>query len=201
MKELRAEKKISQKDLAKMLFVSPQAVSKWERDEATPNPAAIVRMAEIFEVTADNLLGVSSHQASAQQGVRIPVLGTVPAGIPLEAVEDIIDWEEIPLSMCSGEREYFGLRVQGNSMYPDYLEGDTVIIRKSPTCENGDVCVVYVNGYDATLKQVKLGEDGTLTLLPRNPEYAPRTYTAEEVTELPVSICGVVVELRRKINS
>lgn len=57
IKELRAEKKVSQKELSNQLFVSPQAISKWERNEATPNPEAITKMAEIFDVSADYLLG------------------------------------------------------------------------------------------------------------------------------------------------
>ena len=85
-------------------------------------------------------------------------------------------------------------------MWPDYLPGDIVIVRKAPCCESGDICVVYVNGYEATLKQVKLGEDGSVTLVPKNQSYPPRTYTPEEVETLPVAICGVVVELRRKIK-
>ena len=102
--------------------------------------------------------------------------------------------------MCNGEKEYFGLRVKGDSMYPEYLDGDTVIVRKTPCCDSGDVCVVYVNGYDATLKRIKLNEDGSITLQPRNPEYPPRTYSLAEVESVPVSIAGVVVELRRKVK-
>ncbi len=136
----------------------------------------------------------------AVQIVRVPVLGLVPAGIPIEAIEDIVDWEEIPAAMCSGERQYFGLRVKGDSMYPEYLDGDTIIVRKTPVFESGDVCVVYVNGFDATLKRVKVDESGAWTLFPRNPEYPPKTYSAEEVRTVPLSIAGVVVELRRKVK-
>ena len=143
---------------------------------------------------------VSKIEHAGPGGVRIPVLGSVPSGIPIGAIEDILDWEEIPASMCSGDREYFALQVQGDSMWPDYLTGDVVIIRKTPCCESGDDCVVYINGYDATLKQVKLGEDGSLSIIPRNPNYPPKTYTAKEVQNLPVSIAGVVVELRRKVG-
>ena len=109
--------------------------------------------------------------------VRVPVLGTVPAGIPLEAIEDILDWEEIPASWASGNRQYFGLRVKGDSMYPRYLEGDTVILRKETTCESGDDCAVLVNGEEATLKQVMIRGDGSLELRPTNPAYPPRIYT------------------------
>lgn len=128
---------------------------------------------------------------------RIPVFSAVPAGTPVEALNDIIDWEEIPAKWLVGGKEYFGVVVKGNSMYPYYMEGDIVIVCKQPVCECGDDCIVYVNGYEATLKQVKLHEDGSMTLQPLNPEYAPRTYTPEEISSLPVMICGVVKELRR----
>lgn len=128
--------------------------------------------------------------------IRIPVLGRVPAGIPLEAIEDIIDFEEIPADMVRGDSEYFGLRVSGDSMYPKYLEGDIIIVRRQDTCENGQDCVVYVNGYDATLKTVYLLDNGGIRLQPVNPQYAPKSYF---VGDEPVSIAGVVVELRRKI--
>jgi len=189
---------MSQRELAKLLHVSAQAVGKWERDEATPNPETITRISEIFKVSSDYLLG---RQASTDlEKCTIPVLGVIPAGLPMEAIENIIDWEDIPASMCTGDREYFGLLVKGDSMYPDYLEGDIVIIRKQPYCDSGDVCAVIINGYEATLKQVKLLPDGSIKLIPRNPEYAPRTYSPKEIETLPVTIAGVVVELRRKIK-
>lgn len=129
----------------------------------------------------------------------IPVLGDIPAGIPVEAIEDIVDYEEISGHLLQGGHEYFGLKVKGDSMYPKYLEGDTIIVRKQPTCENGQDCVVYVNGFNATLKTVKRHPDGSLTLQPLNPEYPPHTYSPQDVESLPVSICGVVAELRRTI--
>ena len=134
--------------------------------------------------------------AGKRSALRIPVLGRVPAGIPLEAIEDIIDFEEIPADMVRGDSEYFGLRVSGDSMYPKYLEGDIIIVRRQDTCENGQDCVVYVNGYDATLKTVYLLDNGGIRLQPVNPQYAPKTYFRGDE---PVSIAGVVVELRRKI--
>lgn len=156
---------------------------------------------EQFDETLSQAESILSGQTRPNAEIcRIPVLGAVPGGIPIEAIEDIIDWEEIPQSMCTGDKEYFALEVKGDSMWPDYLPGDVVIVRKDPYCESGDVCIVYVNGYDATLKQVKLGEDGSITLVPKNQSYPPRTYSPEEVADLPVAICGVVVELRRKIK-
>ena len=131
----------------------------------------------------------------------IKVYGTIPAGVPVEAIEDVVDTEEIPTAWLQGDREYFALRIKGDSMYPQYLEGDIVIFRKTDTCETGDDCVVYVNGQDATFKRVKRLDDGTIILQPLNANYAPYTLSAQQVQELPVTIGGVAVELRRKFRT
>lgn len=193
---------MKQADLAKQLNVRQNTVSTWETGRSEPDFATLQKMAEIFDTTIDYILGNSNERVPQRTtGVaKIPVLGSIPAGIPLEAIEDIVDWEEIPQAMCAGGKEYFALKVKGDSMWPDYLEGDIVIVKKTPTCESGDVCAVYVNGYDATLKRVKFSEAGELTTIPINPSYPPRTYTPEEIRSLPVSIAGVVVELRRKVK-
>lgn len=198
LRKYRLAAGLSQKELAGRLFVSQQAVARWETDKATPNPETVVKIAAIFGVTTDELLG--KEDSPVQGVVKVPVLGSIPAGIPVEAVEDILDWEEIPASWAVGGREYFGLKVKGDSMYPKYLEGDTVILRKQDSCDSGDDCVVMVNGYDATLKQVFLREDGSIEIRPLNPSYPPTTYTPDDIAKLPVSIAGVVVELRRKIK-
>lgn len=132
--------------------------------------------------------------------VTIKVFGVIPAGIPMEAIEDYIDTEQIPYEMTRGGREYFALQVRGDSMYPLYLNGDIVIVRKESTCVSGDDCVVYVNGDDATLKRVFLHDGGSLEIRPINPNYPPRIFSAKEVAELPVRIGGVIVELRRRMK-
>ena len=129
--------------------------------------------------------------------LRIPVLGSVPAGIPLEAIEDIVDWEEIPIEWTRGGKEFFSLRVKGDSMYPNYLEGDTIILKKADDCESGDVCVVYVNGNDATLKKVVKRQD-CIVLQPLNSAYDPKVYDYHDELN-PIQIAGVVVEIRRKV--
>ena len=163
-----------------------------------PSVAKVQMLADYLGVTTSELLGEPSGTSST--GIRIPVLGTIPAGIPLEAIEDVLDWEEVPSDWASRGRQYFGLRAKGDSMYPRYLEGDTVILQKETTCESGDDCAVLVNGSEATLKQVMIRGDGSLELRPANPVYPPRTYTPAEVESIPVQIIGVVVELRRKIR-
>lgn len=197
LKAARKAKKLTQIEVANAIGLSQSSYSYWENSDVKIEPSALSKLADLFGVTVDYLIGASD---TPQNSVSVPVLGSVPAGIPLEAIEDVLDWEEIPAAMCAGGWEYFALRVSGDSMWPDYLDGDVVIVRKTPVCESGDVCVAYVNGYDATLKQVKISEDGSVSLVPKNPSYPPRTFTPQEVQELPVSIAGIVVELRRKIK-
>lgn len=125
------------------------------------------------------------------------VYGTIPAGIPMECIEDIIDTEEISSVMLKGDKQYFGLKVKGDSMFPDYLDGDILILLKQDDCESGDDCVVMVNGNDGTFKRVLKNEKGII-LQPLNNKYQPMVYTNEDIEKLPVKILGKVVELRRK---
>ncbi len=126
------------------------------------------------------------------------VYGTIPAGIPMECIEDVLDTEEIPASMLKGGKQYFGLKVKGNSMFPTYLNGDTVIFEKVDDCESGQDCVVMVNGNDGTFKRVLKNENGII-LQPLNSEYEPLVFTNEQINNLPVKIIGIAKEIRRKI--
>ncbi len=132
------------------------------------------------------------------QTKRIPILGSIPAGIPLEAIEDIIDYEEIPLDWTRGGKEYFALQVRGNSMYPRYEEGDVIILRKQDEWESGKDCAVRVDGNEATFKRVKITDDGII-LQAINPDYDSYAFSAKDMESVPVKLLGVVVELRRKI--
>lgn len=199
LKEARKAKNLTQSEVASLIGISQNGLSNWETGRTKVDSATLQRLADLYEVTADYLLGKGSE--ITQKAIRVPILGSVPAGIPLEAIQDIIDWEELPQSMAAGGKEYFGLQVKGDSMWPDFLPGDVVILQRTPVCSSGDVCVVYINGDEATLKEVRLNDaDKTLTLVPRNQNYPPRTFTRKEIQELPVTIAGVVVELRRKIK-
>ena len=194
LKRLRAESKISQRELAERLFVSQQAVAKWENGSATPNPETLVKLANIFDITTDVLLGKNALPTSSIS--KIPVLGDVAAGIPIEAITDIVDYEEIDAAMAA-TGEFFGLRIKGASMEPRMREGDVVIVRKQDTAETGDTVVVLVNGDSATVKKIKYGSDG-ISLIPTNPSYDVQFYSAADVERLPVRVIGRVVELRAK---
>ncbi|MET0017863.1 S24 family peptidase [Oscillibacter sp.] len=198
IRELRKECSLSQSALASQLFVSHQAVGKWERDESTPNPEAIVKMANIFGVSTDVLLGEVSRPApSSPNGVMVPVLGDVAGGIPMLAQENIIDYEEVSkdLTACG---DIMGLRVNGHSMEPRICDGDVVIVRRQGDADTGDVAVVLVNGDKATVKKIKKDADGSIWLIPNNPAFEAKHYSPQEQHDLPVTIIGKVVELRGK---
>lgn len=198
IKSLRQEKGLSQQDLAKLLFVNQTAVSQWERERTNPSTDTAIALANFFNVSVDYLLGCENTEpsVSAASHIKIPVLGEVQAGLPMEAVENILDYEEIDSALAS-TGEYFGLQIRGRSMEPRMVEGDVVIVRKQEDAESGDTIVVLVNGDDATVKKLKKMPDGIM-LIPNNPAFEPLYYSAKEINELPVRIIGKVVELRAK---
>lgn len=192
---LRNNNDLSQAELAKKLNISRSSIGMFESNARIPTTDTLIRYAQFFEVSLDYLLG-TQRPIEDQDYITINVYGSIPAGIPIEAIEDISDTEDISLKEYDRSKEYLGLKVEGDSMYPKYLDGDTVIIEKTPDCESGTDAAVYVNGYEATLKTLIKNEDGTITLKPINANYAPRTYGPGDD---PVRILGVVKEIRRKI--
>lgn len=140
---------------------------------------------------------IQSLNKKTSKSAVVLIYGTIPAGVPMEMIEDIIDTEEISADMLKGGKQYFGLKIKGNSMYPEYLDGDTIILEKVDNCENGQDCVVMVNGNDGTFKRVFKNENGII-LQPLNNEFQPMVYSNEQIKNLPVKVIGKVVELRRK---
>lgn len=197
IKALRAELGIKQIDLAQRLNVGQNTISNWENGKTEPDTEALQAMATIFGVSIDYILGHSMVKSpEKQQGTTIPVLGDVAAGIPIEAITDIVDYEEIDAALAR-TGEFFGLRIKGASMEPRMKEGDVVIVRQQDTADTGDTVVVLVNGDSATVKKIKYRPDG-ITLISTNPAYDPMIYSAAEVESLPVRVIGRVVELRAK---
>lgn len=186
----------NQIDIINDLGFNKSSVSTWCNGTRLPRMDKVDALARYFNINRSDLIE-EHNDFHASKPTRIPVLGSVPAGVPIEAIEDIVDWEDIPMDWLRGGQEYFGLKVKGDSMYPKYLENDTVIVRKQDDCESGQDCVVYVNGYDATLKKVVKKPD-CIILQPLNPVYDPKIYDYND-EENPVIIAGVVVEIRRSV--
>ena len=193
LKNVRLLKKLTQQEVANALNISVQAYSHYETGRREPDFNTLTRLANFFNVTTDYLLGKDIKDNN--KGVKIPVLGVVPAGVPIEAIEEILEYEEITPEMAKSG-EYFGLKVKGDSMSPNILEGDILIVRKQEDANSGDICDVMVNGDDATVKKIKKDPKG-LTLIPNNPAYDVTYFTNEEIVSIPVRIIGKVVESRR----
>lgn len=170
-------------------------ISKWETGYQVPVLYTISCLAKIFNVSIDYLNGDGVAKIN-NKGVSIPVLGYVRAGIPIEAVEEILDYEEISQELAN-TGNFFGLKVKGDSMEPRIVEGDVVIVRKQNIVENGELAVVLVNGNDANVKKFYMNDNG-VTLISTNPTYDPFYYSKEDVEKLPVQVIGKVVELRAK---
>lgn len=187
-------------ELSEKTGIPKSAISQYMSGYAKPKQDRIYLLARALNVSEAWLMGydVPMERTSSKprkKGVKIPVLGEVVAGVPIEAIEDILDYEEISEDMAS-KGEYFGLKVKGDSMEPVFFAGDIVIVRQQPTADSGDIVIALVNGNESTIKKFKLLDDG-LMLIPANPAYEPMYYTRKQVIELPVQIIGKVVELRR----
>lgn len=203
LKQLRNEKKINQRELANFLKVAPSTISMYESGQREPNFEVLESLADFFNVDLNYLLGKSNKTTKLMieneqkpQGLQIPVLGTVAAGIPISAVEDILDYEEVPQSWES-QGEFFGLRIKGDSMEPRMESGDVVIVKQQSDANSGDTVIVLVNGDDATCKRLQKTDNGIM-LVSTNPKYPPMFYSDEDIRTKPVVILGKVVELRQK---
>lgn len=195
IKEGLAARNMKQTDIVEKTGITKSALSSYISGKYLPKQNNIYLIAKALNVSEAWLMGhdvpmtrILKHPA----GRRINVYGRIPAGTPIEAVTDIIDWEEIPADWSG---DYIALQVRGDSMEPEYRENDVIIVRVQSDCESGQDCAVYVNGYDATLKRV-VKHDDCLLLQPLNPKYTPKVYNYNE--EDGVTVLGVVVEMRRK---
>lgn len=196
LREAREKIGISQKELAKMINVSPSRYNQWETGKYDPDTEMLILIAKALNTTVDALVGNNEAKQTHIKN-RIPVAGRVEAGIAREAIQDIVDWEEIDPEMLRGGAEYIGLVIHGKSMEPRMKEGDVVIVRLQDDCDTGDIAIVFVNGDEATCKKIKKTPEGVL-LIPFNDAFEPMFYTNQEIIDLPVRIFGKVVELRAK---
>lgn len=202
LKKCRKDRSLSQKEFGQKIGVAESTVSLYESNKRFPDADTLKKISALFEVSLDYLLGNAPAKAAqpktAGRGVRIPVLGRVVAGIPIEAVEEILDYEEITPELAA-TGEFFALKIRGHSMEPRMMEGDVVIVRRQDDVDSGDVAIVLVNGDEATVKRVKKQEEGITLIATNTSVYEPHFYSNKEIAELPVRILGKVVELRGKL--
>lgn len=198
IKEKRESLGMTQEELASKLgYKNKSSIAKIETGANDIVQSKVVEFANVLETTVAYLMGWENETKNhSKKGVTINVLGRVAAGIPIEAIENIIDTEEITEEMAK-TGTFFGLQIHGNSMEPKMSEGDVVIVRQQDDAESGEIVIVTVNGTDATCKRLRKYRDG-IELISSNPSYEPMFFSNEEIAEKPVKIIGRVVELRAK---
>ncbi|WP_300572771.1 LexA family transcriptional regulator [uncultured Acetatifactor sp.] len=198
IKEKRESLGMTQEELAaKLGYKNKSSIAKIETGTNDIVQSKVVEFANILDTTVAYLMGWETiPKNSKRKGVVINVLGRVAAGVPIEAIENVIDTEEITEELAR-TGTFFGLQIHGNSMEPKMSEGDIVIVRQQDDAESGEIVIVTVNGTDATCKRLRKYRDG-IELISNNPSYEPIFYTNEEIENKPVKIIGRVVELRAK---
>lgn len=183
----------TRKNLSELLNVAYTTICDWINGNSYPRIDKIEMMANHWNIEKSDLV---EEPKKKKNRFLVPVLGKVVAGYPVEAVENIIDYEEISENMArSGE--LFALQVKGDSMFPRFAEGDVVICKKQEDVNNGDIAIMMVNGNEATIKKVQKHDWG-INLIPLNSAYETMSYSNEEIMALPVRCLGKVVELRAK---
>lgn len=188
-------------------------VSILDRGIKNSNITNVMKMCKALNISVDNLIDnnqlintLNFDNATpielTKNVVRIPVLGRIPAGVPIEAIEDIIGYEEIPKEWLKGGNEYFALVLDGDSMEPKYQDKDIGIFLKASDCESGQDCCIKINGFDATFKRVKKQENGIM-VMPLNENnstgFSTTFYTNDEIINKPVEIIGVIKQIRRNM--
>lgn len=203
---LRNEKKMTQQQIAKIAGVSDKTVSSWENGSRSPKLGSINKICQYFGIDLNTFIDESSDEYNPVQKLpkeaipyapshKAPIVGSIPAGYPVLAFEDIEGYADIPYS---DEENYFFLRVSGDSMEPKISTGDLVLIRRQNVADNGQIVAARVNGDEATLKRYKRQGD-TVLLLPENPKYNPYVISAKDFESGYAQIIGVAIELRRNI--
>ena len=132
--------------------------------------------------------------------IKIPVYGTIKAGIPIESQSDIIDYIDIPREWTRGGKKFYGLKISGDSMFPKYSENDIVIFEQNDDKElyNGKDCAVMINGTESTFKKVLLNDQG-IVLQAYNMAYGIQMYSKEDVINKPIKIVGIAREKRTRL--
>lgn len=197
IKRLREEQGLSQDALARLTgYTDRSSITKIEKGLVDLQQSKIELFAKALGTSVKDLIGWDDESKKTKKGTVINVLGRVAAGIPIDAIEDIIDTEEITEELAKTGK-FFGLQIQGDSMTPGICNGDIVIVRQQDDAESGDIVIATINGDEATCKRLRKYKEG-IELISNNPSYQPFEFTNEEIKEKPVRIIGKVVELRRK---
>lgn len=196
IKKLREEFGYTQQDLANKLNGSKSVIGLYENEMRKPSLEILVKLSEIFDCSIDYILCKTNIKNAVINVARIPILGTVKAGYDWLAEENVVDYitlkENIP-----NIKEYYALRITGDSMLPLLSDGDLVIVHDQDDVESGQTAVILINGDEATVKKVIKTNEG-IELHAMNPYYPIKKFTYDEMNSVPVKIIGRVKEAKIK---
>ena len=175
--------------LAEYLHLSPSAISRYTTGDMAPKIPTVQAIAGKYGIRPSWLMGIegeNKYPETEEKAKRIPIVGTIAAGLPLLTQENIEGFEYVPENLDVD----FCLRVKGDSMMnARILDGDLVFIRKQQEVENGEIAAVLID-QDATLKRF-YNINGMVILRSENPNYPEMIYTKKDMKE--VSILGKAV--------
>ena len=197
----RSRTGLTQVEVAQILSLVPSTISKWEAGVAIPDQAMLPKVADLYKTSVDELLGrvQNSPEFLAEKVFDMPIVGSVRAGMDGNIVtDDTGETRTIAASALHGRPdEFFLLRVRGDSMYPEVLDGDCVLVRKTESVESGVMAVVIYDDDCATVKWVEYAEgEDWVRLVPNNPAYAPVRLEGAELEKC--RVVGEVVDIMRK---
>ena len=181
--------------------IAISSIQAWKNGKSKPSLDAISKIADYFNVSVDYLLGKTANNIYPVDSITVfEELGTIKAGFDGSIDECPTGRKvEIPTSMLHGRpaMDYFTLRVTGDSMYPVFVDGDTILCLRTDSVDSGTYAVVIYDGDEATVKKVNYaqGEDW-LELIPVNPMYQTRRITGNDLTQCRV-IGKVVSSIRQ----
>ena len=189
IREFRKRLGLSVDDVAEKLKKNRATIYRYESDDIENLPAPILEpLAKVLQTTPAELMGWEQSTAPTSddlpsnvfpiQTKKIPLLGTIAAGVPIYADENFDGYRE-----CTEDIDAdFCLKIQGDSMIGARInDGDIVFIKKQPDVDNGEIAAVLIED-EATLKRV-YKEKESLILQAENPKYAPLVCTAESYVE------------------
>lgn len=198
IKELRKQKKLTQNDLSKLTGYKQNTISSHENGTRGIDEIDIMNYCKALGVTPSDLFQKDEQPKIETLPVKkIPVLSKISAGLPIYSEENLIDYIYFATKNLNSNKEEFGLQVSGDSMDKIFQEGDVVVVEKDSIVENGQLGVVMINGYNATVKRIRYTED-QIILIPEsnNPIHYPQVYGRNDE----VKIIGRVIASQKIFN-
>ncbi|PNN19207.1 LexA family protein [Staphylococcus warneri] len=193
MKSRRKELNLTLEQVGDLVGVGKSTVRKWETgDIENMKRDKIVKLAKALRVSPSYIMGIEEEQPQLETlpVKKIPVVSKISAGLPIYSEENLIDYIYFATNKLNSDKEEFGLKVSGDSMDKIFQDGDIVVVEKDSVVENGQLGVVMVNGYNATVKRIRYNGD-QIILIPEsnNSSHYPQVYGKDDE----VKVIGRVV--------